>query len=175
MGDFNGDGVPDLVFTNEVTTLPTEIGVMFGGPKGLFQSTNNYAVGPTPFHPAIADFNGDGIPDLAVVGSGFSGDLAVLVGNGDGTFQAATYYPTAFGSNDVAAADFNGDGKMDLAVANGTGSNILVFLGNGDGTFQSPSAPRPSSGAHRILRSETSTRMGFRTWRCPAPSVSEFI
>lgn len=136
-GDFNGDGLPDIVFTNETRTLPTEVGVMLGGAGGKFQSPNSYAVGPTPAAPAIADFNGDGIPDLAVAATGFSGNLSVLIGNGDGTFQPATNYPTAFGSAGVVTGDFNGDGKMDIAVANGTAGNILVFLGNGDGTFQS--------------------------------------
>lgn len=137
LGDFNGDGLADIVFTSEVTSLPTQVGVMFGGSNGKLQSPNNYPVGPTPTAPAIADFNGDGIPDMAVVGTGFSGNLSVMLGNGDGTFQAATSYATAFGSRAVVAGDFNGDGKIDLAVANGTASNILVFMGNGDGTFQS--------------------------------------
>jgi hypothetical protein len=138
LGDFNGDGFADIVFSSEVTSVPTQVGVMFGGSNGKFLSPNSYPVGPTPTAPAFADFNGDGIPDMAAVGTGFSGNLWVMLGNGDGTFQPATNYTTAFGSSAVVAADFNGDGKMDLAVGNGTASNILVFLGNGDGTFQSP-------------------------------------
>ena len=137
LGDFNGDGLPDIVFTSEVFGLPTGVGVMFGAAGGTFQSPNSYPVGPAPGAPVIADFNGDGFPDIAVTATGFSGNLSVLLGKGDGTYQPAANYPTAFGANGVVAADFNGDGKMDLAVANGTSQNILVFLGNGDGTFQS--------------------------------------
>jgi hypothetical protein len=149
-GDLNGDGYPDLVFTTLATTLPTQVGVMFGGANG-FQSPATYPSGPLPGAPVLADFNGDGILDMATVDSGFSGNLAVFIGNGDGTFQPAANYLTAFGASSVAAGDFNGDGKMDLAVANGTGQNILIFLGNGDGTFMSPlSAPAPFGGAYYV-------------------------
>ncbi len=134
--DFNNDGTPDLLIVANTTTNPTQVGVMLGTPNGMLQGPNYYAVGMTPQAPALADFNGDGRLDVAVVGSGFGGNLSVLLGNGDGTLQAASTYTTAFGSHSVAAGDFNGDGKPDLVVANGTGANVLLFLGNGDGTFQ---------------------------------------
>jgi hypothetical protein len=151
VGDFNGDGYPDLVFTTLATTLPAQVGVMFGGAKGVFQAPVTYPAGPAPSAPVLADFNGDGILDMAAVDSGFSGNLAILLGSGDGTFQPTANYLTAFGASSVAAGDFNGDGKLDLAVANGTGQNILIFLGNGDGTFMSPlSAPAPFGGAYFV-------------------------
>jgi hypothetical protein len=134
--DFNNDGTPDLLIVADTTLNPTQVGVLLGNPNGMLQGPNSYAVGMTPQLPALADFNGDGKLDVAVVGSGFGGNLSVLLGNGDGTMQQATTYTTSFGSNSVAAGDFNGDGKPDLVVANGTGSNILLFTGNGDGTFQ---------------------------------------
>jgi hypothetical protein len=84
---------------------------------------------------AVADFNGDGKPDLVAV-NGNNG-VDVLLGNGDGTFQAKKTYSTG---NDTAptfvvVGDFNGDGKQDLVVADSFGT-ISVLLGNGDGTFQ---------------------------------------
>ena len=134
--DFNNDGTPDLLIIADTTLNPTQVGVLLGTPNGMLQGPNYYAAGMTPQAPVLADFNGDGKLDVAVVGSGFGGNLSVLLGNGDGTLQPATTYTTAFGSNSVAAGDFNGDGKPDLVVANGTGSNVLLFIGNGDGTFQ---------------------------------------
>src|SRR5580698_5151164 len=79
-----------------------------------------------------ADFNGDGIPDLVILGND---TISVLLGNGDGTFTAAPS-PSADLPGAIAAGDFNGDGIPDLAVApafdEGTSE---VLLGNGDGTF----------------------------------------
>jgi hypothetical protein len=78
----------------------------------------------------VADFNGDGKPDLLT--DGFLG-----LGNGDGTFTLSTLPQGAT----IAVGDFNGDGKADL-LQQGTGT-LLVLLGNGDGTFK-PSISTPS-------------------------------
>src|SRR6202789_2100009 len=78
-----------------------------------------------------ADFNGDGIPDLVILGSGIS----VLLGNGDGTFTAAPS-PSSDLPGAIAVGDFNGDGIPDLAVAPALDEgNSEVLLGKGDGTF----------------------------------------
>jgi hypothetical protein len=58
---------------------------------------------------AVADYNGDGIRDLAVGNGGYQGSISILLGNGDGTFQRALYYYVAgAGPVSVAAGDFNG-------------------------------------------------------------------
>ena len=86
-----------------------------------------------------ADFNNDGIPDLAAPDSA-TGVIAVFLGKGDGTFQPAVSLSTGSGSMPLAlaAADFNGDGNLDLAVALGNLAAVAILLGNGDGTFQPP-------------------------------------
>ena len=105
-----------------------------------FEPRVDYAAGPTPFSVAVGDFNGDGIPDLAVVnsGAGPGNGISILLGNGDGTFKTHVDYPAGGTPHSVAAADFNRDGKLDLAVANGNSNTVSILLGNGDGTFQSP-------------------------------------
>ena len=84
---------------------------------------------------ATADFNGDGIVDLAVADGGENG-VSVLLGEGDGTFGPASRYNTAPNPTSVVAGDFNGDTKIDLAIANFGVNSVSVLLGKGDGTFQ---------------------------------------
>ncbi len=92
---------------------------------------------PTANIAAVADFNGDGKPDLAVIQASFP-LLSVFLGNGDGTFQSAISYPIGLTITFLAERDFNGDGKPDLAVTNSVVGQVSIFLGNGDGTFQPP-------------------------------------
>src|SRR5438445_3782283 len=125
VGDFNGDGKPDLAVVNSGST---NLAVLLGKADGTFQSAVNYDTGTSPNSVAVGDFNGDGKLDLVVGGS----TVSVLLGNGDGTFQAAVNSGTGGGS--IAAADLNGDGKLDVTVVNGSGVSVLT--GNGDGTLQ---------------------------------------
>jgi hypothetical protein len=144
VGDFNGDGKPDLAVTNRESN---NVSVLLGNGDGTFQAAVNYGAGSGPVSVAVGDFNGDGKPDLAVANSDFSsgiGNVSVLMGKGDGTFQAAVNYAAGSHPGFVAVGDFNGDGKPDLAVTNqfsgdgsGSGSNnVSVLMGKGDGTFE---------------------------------------
>ena len=91
-------------------------------------------VNTAPTGVAVADFNGDGKPDLVVTNRG-TNNVSVFLGNGDGTFQAAVNTPVGAQPTAVAVGDFNVDGKPDLAVANAMDGTISVLFGNGDGTF----------------------------------------
>jgi hypothetical protein len=81
---------------------------------------------------AVADLNGDGIPD-AVSGS----DTTIYAGKGDGTFETTPFYSVPTGpfsfAQSFATGDVNGDGNPDLLIA---GVPFLgVFLGDGHGNF----------------------------------------
>ena len=86
-----------------------------------------------------ADFNGDGILNLAVADQGTNA-ISILLGNGDGTFTATmqSTITAGLGANWLVAGDFNEDGNVDLAVANvsdsGT-SGVSIFFGDGTGAF----------------------------------------
>jgi hypothetical protein len=85
-----------------------------------------------------ADFNHDGVVDLAVGSFEGSFGVQVFLGKGDGTFKPGVAYAPGSGANALATADLNHDGNPDIVIANVTGDSIAVLLGNGDGTFQAP-------------------------------------
>ena len=95
---------------------------------------------------AIADFNGDGRPDIAAVIAQGRQELILLVNNGDETFtrHVLDRHTPSWGGNSLNAADFDGDGDTDLVVLNG--DNVA---GNHIGKIVP--APRPQHGirAHR--------------------------
>jgi len=130
VGDFNGDGKPDLAVASGFTN---NVSILLGNGDGTFAAAVNYAVGSNSQSITVGDFNGDGKPDLAVTNFG-TNNVSILLGNGDGTFAAAVNYAAGVAPYSVAVGDFNGDGKPDLVVAN-VGGNVSVLLGNGDGTF----------------------------------------
>ncbi len=143
IGDFNGDGNPDLAVPNSNlngSAGPGTVSILLSKGDGTLQPHVDYVTGVDPLSLAAGDFNGDGKPDLAVVNFQ-DNTVSILLGNGDGTFQTHVDFPVGFLPRTIATGDFNRDGKLDIAVAHGnflTSFGITVLLGNGDGTFRSP-------------------------------------
>ncbi len=127
VGDFNGDGFPDIAVTDNNANTVT---VLLGNGDGTFNQLQPFTVDFQPSGITVGDFNADGNLDIAVATT-FKVD--VLFGNGDGTFQPKGAY--SFDSPwSLAVGDFNNDGTPDLAVCS-SGNSVAVFTNNGDGTF----------------------------------------
>src|SRR5579864_6120587 len=145
VGDFNADGIPDIVAT---TPNIGGVSVFLGKGDGTFTPVNNPQSGtlPTAFAAvpfggaqpiAVGDFNKDGKLDVIAGLSGVNGaaTVAVLLGNGDGTLQPETLYGTVDNPSFVAVADFNGDGNLDWMTNGNISFYLAIGLGRGDGTF----------------------------------------
>ena len=144
VGDFNGDGIPDLVAANYGEDTVT---VLLGIGDGTFAVQTAIAVGSLPAAVAVGDFNNDGILDIAVADStSGAGAVSILLGNGNGTFQPAMTSPTGSIPAGIAIADFNGDGFLDVVTANSGSNNVSVLLGKGDGTFKAAASYALASG-----------------------------
>ena len=133
IADVNGDTKLDLVVASNTSD---KVSVLLGNGDGTFQAAVPYSLPGEARGVAVADFDSDMIPDLAVANGLGTGFLSILSGNGGGTFQAATSTGIGSAPTGIAAKDINGDGKQDVIVAVTASHAIGVFLGIGNGTFQ---------------------------------------
>ena len=85
-----------------ITTLASA-GAASAATRARFSAPVEAFVGSVPFRVAVADLNGDGIPDLATADNGARG-ASVLLGRGDGSFRPRTAVPTSGRPLDIAAA-----------------------------------------------------------------------
>jgi glucose/arabinose dehydrogenase/fibronectin type 3 domain-containing protein len=148
IADLNGDGTPDLVTANQGDGSAS---VLLGTGSGAFSPKVDYpACNNNKAHEvAVADFNRDTRPDLALTCHG-NNFISVLLGNGDGTFGAATNFTVGSAPHSIVALDFNGDGNPDVAVANLNSDNVSVRLGNGTGGFAAAVNYTVGDGPHGI-------------------------
>jgi len=126
--DLNGDGKMDLAAATG-TGPGAGAYVLLGNGDGTFQPPTFHGVGGGPNGAvAIADLNGDGIPDLVVEGQ--TAGLAVFPGNGDGTFGLILRFAIGSMQEDesIGVADLNGDGKPDVVAGRLFSGQDLDFL-----------------------------------------------
>ncbi|MEG4229355.1 FG-GAP-like repeat-containing protein, partial [Microcoleus sp. N9_B2] len=134
IGDFNGDGLPDLAVANYgsstasilLNTTPT------GATTPTFATNVDFPTGINPRFVSIGDFNRDNLPDIAVANSG--GNTASILLNTTATnattpsFAPQVLFPTGNRPFSVSIGDFNGDNLPDLAVANFNDNSASILL-----------------------------------------------
>jgi hypothetical protein len=138
LGDFTGDGVVDVVIvrlTGGEDFGSGAVDLEQGHGDGSFTQLQERTADSNLIQGGVADFDGDGRPDIATIGSaGFDGGrnaLWILRTNAHGRLGA----PVAYGgpSSGLAIADYDGDGAVDIAV-DGIDA-ITVYENAGDATF----------------------------------------
>ncbi|HEY3927517.1 MAG TPA: VCBS repeat-containing protein [Candidatus Koribacter sp.] len=122
------------------TTLCLAISPLLAQKTASFQFKTYNTEGSSAVSAALADFDRDGYPDMAVLT-----DVSVDVFFNDhkGGFGAYTSYPVSSNSA-VIAVDLNGDGWPDLLIS---GGNNTALINNGDGTFHLGTPPTTKAGA----------------------------
>jgi hypothetical protein len=140
VGSFHGKSYSDVAMTVDGGLL-----VLQGNGDGTFASGDSYDIGTTVGTVAVADYNGDKFPDIAITVS--ASYPRVLLGNGTGAFTLApdqnSTYSTTPPSQSMITADFNGDGKKDLDILGPSSYTYqfgqpLVLYGLGNATFDPP-------------------------------------
>ena len=132
VGDFNGDGKPDIVsdsYSN--STVSVLLNTMANGAAAAsFAAGQTFAV-TKPTAVGVADFNGDGRPDIIVDSN--QGKLSVFLnttapGATAVSFAAPQTYATGTSSFHFAIADLNGDGRPDIVAANSSSTFVTVLM-----------------------------------------------
>jgi len=153
--DFNSDGIPDLLLGNEDGTVML---FLSDGP-GRFAPGREIAHLQSVTSIAVADFNKDGIADIAV-SDWRASTVTVYFGSGNGSFEHTWSFPLRMRGTapQIATADFNDDAIPDLAVVYGDDDDPTfdVMLGNGNGTF----SIAPERGFSRNPNSHCNTLTG---------------
>ncbi|HYH66736.1 MAG TPA: FG-GAP-like repeat-containing protein, partial [Urbifossiella sp.] len=165
VGDFTGDGIPDLVTAG--WTL--DIQVSRGG--GTFDEPTAYSTNAVEHTGvAVADFNGDGLLD-AVTSDRYEGTVSELLGNGDGALTYAGAYAVGLSPSAIAVGDFNGDGRPDVATANAGTNSVSVLLNDGTWTPPPPPPPALRISDRTLTEGNTGTASATFTVTLSAPST----
>ncbi|MGB6485136.1 MAG: VCBS repeat-containing protein [Candidatus Acidiferrales bacterium] len=144
IADVNHDGKLDIIVGNMDDGT---VSVLLGDGHGHFMPAHGspFPCNANPNDIAVADVNGDGIPDVAVIPyepqmrDPKQLGLTVLLGNGKGGMTAMRGSPFSLagcrGPNRVAIGDVRGDGLRDIVVSCAENNELVFFMGTRNGAF----------------------------------------
>src|SRR5271170_6766639 len=152
IGDFNGDGHPDLLIANHQTPYLT---LLLGEGHGSFRPAPHSpfvtTARPHPHGVVVGHFCGRNEPLDAVIDSWGSGEVELLPGDGKGNLRNGPKFPAGPGSDmPLRTADFNRDGAPDIVmpdtdIGHWNANTVSVLLGDGRCGFRSaPDSPFPA-------------------------------
>ncbi|THA44569.1 FG-GAP-like repeat-containing protein [Streptomyces sp. A1136] len=129
-GDFDGDGIADLIACYDATGT---LKMWRGRGDGTFSSHADVTNGWRPFTQTVAaDFNSDGRADIMARDAW--GNLKMWLGRGDGSFGVARQVTSGWEFTQTAVGDVDGNGKADI-IARDSSGDLKIWAGRGDGTF----------------------------------------
>lgn len=134
-GDFNGDQILDLATANRDSN---DISLRLGYGDGTFHDAVNFNLrgGKTPVAIASADFNRDGLLDIATANNG-TNHATVFFGHAVDLLSAPVHWPLGQSLQPTAlvAADLDADSFVDLAVLTEGTDDVSILWGDGEGAF----------------------------------------
>jgi len=148
LADLRTDGLTDIVVQGDPGGT---VSVLLALGKGRFEDGEWTPVTGGAGCGAVADYNGDGKPDLAV---NTPSGVTILLGTGKAGSPFTTGTSISLpGAGCLITGDLNGDGIPDLLVPVSTtsGSVVNAYLGNGDGTFALASSTTVSTPGYLAL------------------------
>jgi hypothetical protein len=132
VGDFNGDGLDDIVtFTRGGDRADVLVALSNGSSFGAAQLWHDWFA-PGAEIPTVGDFNGDGKDDIITFTRGESGDVFVGLSTGNGFAVGKWHDFFSIHGEIPAVGDFNGDGMDDIATfTRGGDGNVYIALSTG--------------------------------------------
>jgi hypothetical protein len=147
-----GGGVDALIAAN---ALDDSVTIAMQGAPGQFAPPLTVPTGIAPSDIAVADVNGDALPDV-LVSDQASGDVTVILNDASHTFEDVRRFRAGtwpYGLEGLPAqpslrsfaqsvtlvvGDFSGQGRNDLAVVNQATHRVVILAADGHGSFADP-------------------------------------